>query len=711
MLFKHACSKVLRRTFAFVVPVLLAGVAALAILAPQAAQAAAPTALILGDSVTPGVAPDGSGDSLEQYEAIQDGFSTTVVTGAQWDAMTASQFAQYQVLIIGDPDCDASGNSFAAALANASTWEPVVMSSGGNKVLIGTDPTFHYLEGHPGDKVEGGGIAFAGAVSGATGAYVDLSCAYDSTPAGTPVPLLDGLSTHGSGQFTVIGEGAVNACATGVNIVANSGPTSGLTDADLSNWNCSVHEAFDKFPSDYTPLALAPSTSGFPSSYCADDVETATLVCGSPYIMVSGGGVTVTSNIKLTPPSQTLTAGGPASQVANVSTSAGPVSGGKVVFNVDSGPDLGATFTGTTDSSGNLTFNYTNTGGPGTDSISATYTDASGVSQKATATVTWVAGAAPTTLTTSLSGGTSSGANISVPPGTPVTDSATLAGANASTAGGMVTYSVFSDSGCTVSAGTPTTVNVTAGSAPKSNPVTLSAPGTYYWTASYTGDPNNKASNSACGTEKETVTSPGIAPVVEDFCNVNGTTSVTAYGLDTSGKNDLVVAYVTADGPSTGLQTVTVSGSGLTWTRIAQENGAKGDAEVWVAHAGTDKTVNVTAKASKAGYSVVLKDVSYKNATGIGASGTFDAPSGAPTGTITTTQDNSWVWGVGFDWLKSVNRTPGAGQTLFSQTKVATNTSWLQSTTNPTPAAGTPVTINDTAPTTDPYDLVLVEIL
>ena len=150
MLFKHACSKVLRRTFAFVVPVLLAGVAALAILAPQAAQAAAPTALILGDSVTPGVAPDGSGDSLEQYEAIQDGFSTTVVTGAQWDAMTASQFAQYQVLIIGDPDCDASGNSFAAALANASTWEPVVMSSGGNKVLIGTDPTFHYLEGHPG---------------------------------------------------------------------------------------------------------------------------------------------------------------------------------------------------------------------------------------------------------------------------------------------------------------------------------------------------------------------------------------------------------------------------------------------------------------------------------------------------------------------------------------------------------------------------------
>ena len=48
---------------------------------PQVAHAAAlPQALILGDSVSPGVAPDGSGDSLEQYEAIQDGFGTTVVT-------------------------------------------------------------------------------------------------------------------------------------------------------------------------------------------------------------------------------------------------------------------------------------------------------------------------------------------------------------------------------------------------------------------------------------------------------------------------------------------------------------------------------------------------------------------------------------------------------------------------------------------------------
>ena len=361
-----------------------------ALLPTTVAHAAGPTALILGDSVSPGSAPDASGRSLEEYEANLDGFTTTVVTGTQWDAMTKSQFAAYQVLIIGDPTCDFTGNSFAAAVSNESTWEPVVMSSGGNKVLIGTDPTFHFLNnGVPGDKLEGGGIAFAGAVNGATGAYVDLSCGYDSTAAGTPIPLLDGLSTHGSGQFTAIGEGSINACATGVNIVANSGPTSGLTDSDLSNWNCSVHEAFDKFPSDYTPLAIAPASSGFPTSYCADDVETGGLACGSPYLMLSGGGVVVKSDVTLTPSTQTLITGGTASLVANVKVSGTPVSGGSVVFSVDSGPNAGKTFTGTTDASGNTTFTYTDTGGNGTDSVSATYTDSHGVSQKATATVIW----------------------------------------------------------------------------------------------------------------------------------------------------------------------------------------------------------------------------------------------------------------------------------------------------------------------------------
>lgn len=377
---------------------------------PAGAASTPNSALILGDSVSPGVAPDGSGKSLEEYEANLDGFATTVVTGAQWDAMTAAQFASYQVLVIGDatcPDADgAASPAFAAAAADASTWEPVVMGSGGNRVLIGTDPTYHYRGGRPGDKLEGNGIGFAGATRGATGAYVDLSCAFSSASPGTPVSLLDGLSTHGPGQFTVGGA----PCAGAISIVAASGPTAGLHDADLSDWSCSVHEYFDKYPSDYTPLALATDPS-VPTVYSATDVDTGGPVSGSPYILVAGSGITITSSITLTPPSQSLTAGAAstASVTATVLAGTAPVVGTTVTFNVDGGPNAGKTLTGTTNTSGKVTFTYADAGGAGTDNVSATFVDGAGATEKGLATVTWAAAAAgpPTaTITTPPNGAT-----------------------------------------------------------------------------------------------------------------------------------------------------------------------------------------------------------------------------------------------------------------------------------------------------------------
>jgi len=123
------------------------------------------------------------------------------------------------------------------------------------------------------------------------------------------------------------------------------------------------------------------------------------------------------------------------------------------------------------------------------------------------------AGGAPSTTSTSLSGGGQSGASISVPESTAVSDTATLSGTNASTAMGTVTYSVYSDSGCTtaVSSGTAQSIT-TPGTLPTSSPVTLGTPGTYYWQASYSGDSANTASMSTCGSEVETVTSPVVGP-------------------------------------------------------------------------------------------------------------------------------------------------------------------------------------------------------
>ncbi len=114
----------------------------------------------------------------------------------------------------------------------------------------------------------------------------------------------------------------------------------------------------------------------------------------------------------------------------------------------------------------------------------------------------------PTTLTTSLSGGGQSGANITVPPGTAVSDAATLAGENASTATGSATYNVYSDNKCSKLVTSAGTVEVDGESVPSSEAKTLS-PGTYYWQASYGGDAKNKASASQCGSEVETVSEEG----------------------------------------------------------------------------------------------------------------------------------------------------------------------------------------------------------
>jgi hypothetical protein len=110
-----------------------------------------------------------------------------------------------------------------------------------------------------------------------------------------------------------------------------------------------------------------------------------------------------------------------------------------------------------------------------------------------------------TELTTSLSGEGQTGGSVTVKSGASVMDSATLSGEGASTAGGTVTYSVYSDSTCTTLAAEAGTVTVTGGSVPDSSAVMLTKAGTYFWQAVYSGDENNNAAKSTCGSEVETV--------------------------------------------------------------------------------------------------------------------------------------------------------------------------------------------------------------
>jgi 5-hydroxyisourate hydrolase-like protein (transthyretin family) len=140
----------------------------------------------------------------------------------------------------------------------------------------------------------------------------------------------------------------------------------------------------------------------------------------------------------------------------------------------------------------------------GTFTISTTITDAGG-SKTVAACKTSVFVRPATEISTSLSGGGKSGEKITVPAGTPVSDSATLSGENASKAAGKGNYMVYSDTQCSKEVASAGEVEVSGGKVPSSQVKTL-APGTYYWQASYSGDPSNRPSKSTCGAEVETVT-------------------------------------------------------------------------------------------------------------------------------------------------------------------------------------------------------------
>lgn len=189
--------------------------------------------------------------------------------------------------------------------------------------------------------------------------------------------------------------------------------------------------------------------------------------------------------------------------------------------------------------------------------------------------------------------------------------------------------------------------------------------------------------------------------------------TVAATGVTTTGSNELLLAFASSDG-TTGEQFASVTGGGLTWTLRQRANTQAGTAEIWQAVApGPLTNATVTATQKSGSWQSSLTVAAYLGAdttTGavVGASG----PSGAPTATVITTRGGGWVWGVGTDWSSARSRTVGTGQTLIDQyLSPSGDTYWLQRTNTQTPAAGTAVTINDTAPTVDMWDLAVVEVL
>lgn len=198
-------------------------------------------------------APDGNSLLFYDYIAGPElqvakdlGYTTVVLNGADWNSLTAADVSSYKAVVFGDPDLQAD-YPLDVPVLNRDVWSPAIL---GNIVIIGTDPASHGGSGSGAEQLMKSSIKFA-ADDAKTGLYVALSEYYGYVDD-TTVTLLDQF-----GEFRVRGN---LDCYNKAHIVVDSAALSGLTDELLSDWGCSVHELFLKFPNgpgEFSPLAIA----------------------------------------------------------------------------------------------------------------------------------------------------------------------------------------------------------------------------------------------------------------------------------------------------------------------------------------------------------------------------------------------------------------------------------------------------------------------
>ena len=421
---------------------------------------------------------------------------------------------------------------------------------------------------------------------------------------------------------------------------------------------------------------------------------------------LANGNYTVTpssSNFTFTPISQAVTVNGGNLTAVNFSATAVPtfsvsgnagVAGATVALNPSG--EGGTKTTTTSDGSGNYNFpqvvngSYTVTPSlsgatftPPSQSVTVNGTNISGVNFSVVVEPTW----------------SISGTITPLPAGSGVT--VTLSGAATATAqtdsSGNYTFPNLLNGSYTI---TPSKAGVTF--TPASLPITVSG-------------------GNVAGANFTAAQSTAIA--IDSKVSVDRSTRSTTNSLQisTSSSNELLLAFIGADYLSGANTTVTkIASTGLTWVLVKRTNVQSGTSEIWRAFAPSPlSNVTITATLSKSVISSMTVvsftgvDPSGTNGSGaIGATATANAKTGGPNASLTTTRNGSWVFGVGNDFDNAAARTPASGQSLVHQYLATTgDTYWVQMQNSPTPLSGTIVGIQDTAPTTDRYNLSICEIL
>jgi outer membrane biosynthesis protein TonB len=221
-----------------------------------------------------------------------------------------------------------------------------------------------------------------------------------------------------------------------------------------------------------------------------------------------------------------------------------------------------------------------------------------------------------------------------------------------------------------------------------------------------------------------TVASQAPAPTIDAkaFGDQGSSSALaTTSAFSTTSANELLLAYVATDYLSGANTTVTkVTGAGLTWVLAVRTNTQGGTSEIWRAFASSPlSNVNVSATLSQSVASSITVmsfkgvDTTGTNGSGaIGAIGSGNASAGAPTASLVTTRNNSWVFAVGNDYDSAIARTVATGQSLVHQDlSPAGDTYWVQMQNSPTAWSGTTVSISDAAPSADRFNLSLCEVL
>ena len=212
---------------------------------------------------------------------------------------------------------------------------------------------------------------------------------------------------------------------------------------------------------------------------------------------------------------------------------------------------------------------------------------------------------------------------------------------------------------------------------------------------------------------------PAPGPAAQVTVSADGTGPQTTPAFSTTTPGEVLVALVASDGPTSGAnnQNITVSGAGLTWTRVQRAAVQRGVAEIWTATAPAALS-NVTVTSTQSVTSVLgqpvnqsLTVIAFTGASGIGASAVANGATGAPRVSLVAQAATSAIYGVGIDFDRAVARTVPAGQTKVHEFLAPSgDTMWMQMLNATTSGAGVTATLNDTAPTTDQWNFAIVEI-